>query len=240
MTEVIDTKDLNVPSFLPELIANSSEPKGFWEQSALEEFTRRMGKRQGELYAHHYSIEVLTEEPDLMHCDLSNNVDLCHHIRVTFFKTDEKTVTTSPLMIEAVDFEDACEVLRSNGFVYEEGADYWFKEKAEPLQPQAAAIDVETTARVQGGNGSMQSIARNEEISKVMKPGAWQVFNSEGTDYKSLWGKFREIPVTDDEIQEPFLHFDKGTPVIDVWAWFDEKYEGGCHELMYGKKGNNK
>lgn len=237
MLEVIDTKTMNVPAFLPEMIANGFPANGYWEETVINQFERLCKTIQINVGADRWTLECLTEEPEFMHCDMTNDADSCHHVRINFLK-EVKTVTATPLMIEVVDFEDACEVLRSHGFVYEEGADYWFKEKAEPLQPQAAAIDVETTARVQGGNGSMQSIARNEEISKVMKPGAWQVFNSEGTDYKSLWGKFREIPVTDDEIQEPFLHFDKGTPVIDVWAWFDEKYEGGCHELMYGKKGD--
>lgn len=106
MATVIDTKDFNVPSFLPELIANGSEPNGFSEQSALEEFTYRMGKLQGKLYAHHYSIDVLTEEPELMHCDLDNNVDMCHHIRVTFFKAEPTTAPDGVQTFTSPTFDD--------------------------------------------------------------------------------------------------------------------------------------
>lgn len=53
--------------------------------------------------------------------------------------------------------------------------------------------------------------------------------------YENLWEEFRAIPVEADELQEPFLHFERGDSRIDVWAWFDDKYDGGCHALLYGK-----
>ena len=197
MTKVIDTKDMNVPAFLPEMIANGSPSNGYWEETVIRQFETLCNVIKENVGADHWTIECLTEEPEFMHCDMTNNADSCHHVRINFLK-EVKTVTTTPLMIESVDFEDACEALRSHGFVYEEGADYWFKEKAEPLQ----------------------SIARTQE------------------DYKKLWSELREIPVTGDELQESFLHFEKGALITDVWAWFDEKYEGGCYELLYGKKGD--
>lgn len=44
----------------------------------------------------------------------------------------------------------------------------------------------------------------------------------------SLWESFREIPVAtgdgdiqEDGLEEPFLHFPKGTHREDVWKWFE-------------------
>ncbi|MFA5340211.1 MAG: hypothetical protein WC332_00395 [Clostridia bacterium] len=41
---------------------------------------------------------------------------------------------------------------------------------------------------------------------------------------KLLWRLLGDIPITDDdEIDEPFLHFPKGTDKIEVWHWFEEQ-----------------
>lgn len=37
----------------------------------------------------------------------------------------------------------------------------------------------------------------------------------------ALWVIFSKVPVLDDEIQEPFLHFDKGTDRIEILKWFE-------------------
>ena len=51
---------------------------------------------------------------------------------------------------------------------------------------------------------------------------------------KELWEKFSEIPVVDDEIQKDFLSFEAGTPVTDVWHWFDDRCPNNLHDdLMY-------
>lgn len=37
-----------------------------------------------------------------------------------------------------------------------------------------------------------------------------------------MWNALADIPVNDeDEIDEPFAAFPKGTPRIDVWRWFE-------------------
>lgn len=39
-----------------------------------------------------------------------------------------------------------------------------------------------------------------------------------------LWEQFENVPVDlEGEILEPFLHFEAGTDVTDVWLWFEEQ-----------------
>lgn len=39
----------------------------------------------------------------------------------------------------------------------------------------------------------------------------------------ALWNQLANIPVNDeDELDEPFHTFPKGTPRADVWHWFEE------------------
>lgn len=217
--KIVESTRMNVPSFIPELVANASTPNGFWEASALESLNHTLRKRQEKNGANRWSFEVITDEPEWLHCDLTNDVQLCHFVRVDFWKDEViaqevktikdptfddievgdiatlrsgskfvvkaalaspddmigdyvglvhldglepmscvhnlryfnedvedgmdivellrrpagATVTTSQVFIEGCDLGDACEVLRTNGFEYEEGADYWFKKK--PLSP---------------------------------------------------------------------------------------------------------
>lgn len=50
-----------------------------------------------------------------------------------------------------------------------------------------------------------------------------------------LWERFSDIPVNkDDEIEEDFLCFEKGTSKFDVWHWFDERCPNNLHDdLMF-------
>ena len=49
---------------------------------------------------------------------------------------------------------------------------------------------------------------------------------------KRLWSEFGDIPINDqDQLEEPFLGFDKGTDRFEVWHWFDERYPGGVAAL---------
>ncbi len=42
---------------------------------------------------------------------------------------------------------------------------------------------------------------------------------------KELWQKLGDVPVNeDDEIEEVFLHFTKGTDKYEVWHWFEESF----------------
>lgn len=46
-------------------------------------------------------------------------------------------------------------------------------------------------------------------------------------DYKKLWEKLGDIPCdeeNDQYIEEPFLHFEKGTDKYIIWHWFEEKF----------------
>ena len=53
---------------------------------------------------------------------------------------------------------------------------------------------------------------------------------------RTLWKLLEDIPMNPEteQIEEPFLGFDAGTEREAVWHWFDERYPGGVHNLMYG------
>lgn len=42
----------------------------------------------------------------------------------------------------------------------------------------------------------------------------------------SLWRELGNIVLTEEEgvliISEPFIHFPAGTPVLDIWVWFED------------------
>lgn len=48
---------------------------------------------------------------------------------------------------------------------------------------------------------------------------------------KTLWEFFSNIPVDydkeDEPIDEDFHVWETGTPRMDIWHWFDEKFEKG-------------
>ena len=50
-----------------------------------------------------------------------------------------------------------------------------------------------------------------------------------------LWEQFSNVPVNnDDEIEEDFLCFEKGTSKFDVWHWFDDRCPNNLHDdLMF-------
>jgi len=49
---------------------------------------------------------------------------------------------------------------------------------------------------------------------------------SELEQAKFLWEKLGDIPTNeDDEIEERFLHFDKGTDKFEIWHWFEENFD---------------
>ena len=50
-----------------------------------------------------------------------------------------------------------------------------------------------------------------------------------------LWERLSDIPVNkDDEIEEDFLCFEKGTSKFDVWHWFDDRCPNNLHDdLMF-------
>lgn len=48
---------------------------------------------------------------------------------------------------------------------------------------------------------------------------------------EKMWEEFSNIPINlEDEIQENFYHWEKGTYRFDIWHWFDEKLPNGIAE----------
>jgi len=53
---------------------------------------------------------------------------------------------------------------------------------------------------------------------------------------KELWKELGDIPINDDEeIDVPFLDFEKGTDRYEIWHWFEEQNE----DFIVGKIMNN-
>ncbi|OLY67074.1 hypothetical protein BWD41_21760 [Citrobacter braakii] len=56
----------------------------------------------------------------------------------------------------------------------------------------------------------------------------------------TLWRELGYIVVAEDEdsliISKPFLHFPAGTPVSDIWTWFENSNnEFFVAQMLYGK-----
>lgn len=51
-----------------------------------------------------------------------------------------------------------------------------------------------------------------------------------------LWESLEDVPmnVHTECIEEPWLHFSKGTNREDIWHWFEETFNVSVSELMYG------
>ena len=48
------------------------------------------------------------------------------------------------------------------------------------------------------------------------------------TDLKMMWEEFADVPINrDDEIEQYFYFWEKGTYRFDIWHWFDEKLPDG-------------
>lgn len=52
---------------------------------------------------------------------------------------------------------------------------------------------------------------------------------------KALWEDLTEIPINEDsEIEDSFLSFEKGTHILEIWAWFEEKFEVSVAKDLMG------
>ncbi len=50
---------------------------------------------------------------------------------------------------------------------------------------------------------------------------------------KVIWSEFGDIPINEnDEIEQDFYHWEKGTNRFDIWHWFDEKLPNGIAEWI--------
>ena len=50
-----------------------------------------------------------------------------------------------------------------------------------------------------------------------------------------LWADLSNIPINgNDEIEEPFQHFEAGTYRFDIWHWFEDKFDVSVKEDLIG------
>lgn len=57
------------------------------------------------------------------------------------------------------------------------------------------------------------------------------------SEIEILWQQLGDIPIDDDEnIDEDFDMWKKGTDRIEIWYWFDEMYKQGVYKLMFPEK----
>ena len=43
---------------------------------------------------------------------------------------------------------------------------------------------------------------------------------------RKLWSDLGDIPINNnDEIDQDFLHFEKGTDRFEIWHWFEEEFD---------------
>lgn len=54
------------------------------------------------------------------------------------------------------------------------------------------------------------------------------------TELKKMWSEFSNISINDnDEIEQGFYYWEKGTYRFDIWLWFDEKSPKGLIKFIY-------
>jgi PKD repeat protein len=47
-------------------------------------------------------------------------------------------------------------------------------------------------------------------------------------EFEKMWNVFNDIPINDnDEIEQEFYYWEKGTDRFAVWHWFDEELPNG-------------
>lgn len=63
--------------------------------------------------------------------------------------------------------------------------------------------------------------------------------NTQILSLPELWELFADVPINDnDEIERPFLYFEKGASRFDVWHWFDERCPNGLAVDLMGETPN--
>lgn len=59
-------------------------------------------------------------------------------------------------------------------------------------------------------------------------------------DFNKMWEKLGDIPINEnEEIEEDFLHFKKGTDKFDIWHWVEEKYNVCLGDILNKKEKKN-
>ena len=72
------------------------------------------------------------------------------------------------------------------------------------------------------------------QINKNLPEGL-QYMNMTFAQLEALWDDFSNIPINDDdEIEDDFYCWEKGTYRFDVWHWMDERLPNGIAEWTVG------
>ncbi len=55
-------------------------------------------------------------------------------------------------------------------------------------------------------------------------------------ELRDLWDQFEDVPMNPETecIEDTFHIWPAGTHREEIWHWFDERYDGGVHALLYG------
>ena len=54
------------------------------------------------------------------------------------------------------------------------------------------------------------------------------------TELENLWKSLEDIPMNENEqLEEDWFIFPKGTDKEEIWHWFDEQYSKGVYYLLY-------
>ena len=98
--------------------------------------------------------------------------------------------------------------------------------------PQIGAEKFDVTGIV------MIDTLRDQECPHCETDGYLMDLNSKETPVqtaKILWEKLGDIPINDEEeLDEPFMQFEKGTDRYEVWHWFEEKFNVSVAKDLMG------
>lgn len=90
-----------------------------------------------------------------------------------------------------------------------------------------------------GDSITLKGVGRVDVIFTLPR---WMLRNYQevSDELSALWEKFGDVPINEnEEIDEDFYIWCKGTPREEIWHWFDERFPNGVAYLMY-KTSKNK
>ena len=54
------------------------------------------------------------------------------------------------------------------------------------------------------------------------------------TELENLWNSLVDVPMNENEqLEDDWFIFPKGTDKEEIWHWFDEQYSKGVYYLLY-------
>jgi hypothetical protein len=94
---------------------------------------------------------------------------------------------------------------------------YW--ETEEELQSRLTSIDYHHSIK----NDIFVFVTKKNVIEIPISQVEWKIF----------WDKLGNIPINEDEeIEEPFEHFEIGTNKFEIWKWFEWYFEITLGEVL--------